>query len=74
MTLKKKASQLKKGDKILGQTNFWYVEDVHRSHLTGNSYPVIDVVDAFGKRKSIETGQNEKFQDHIYEVEVPPKN
>jgi hypothetical protein len=34
-------------------------------------YPVIEVTDSRGIKKMIETGQNEKFQDHVYEVDLP---
>jgi hypothetical protein len=45
------------------------VESVKNSSLTGSSYPVIVVRDSNGVVKTIETGANEKFQDHIYDVE-----
>ena len=69
MSVKKRARELRVGDKILSNTNWYKVTAVRNSTLTGSTYPVIDVVDAFGNTKSIETGANERFQDHIYEVE-----
>jgi hypothetical protein len=71
MTVKKKADELQVGDKIVGQTNFYVVDSIKPSGLTGVRYPVIDVTDSHGLKKTIETGANEKFQDHIYEVELP---
>ena len=71
MIVKKKAKDLCVGDKILGQTNYYNVVGVKNSSLTGCMYPVIEVTDSRGIKKMIETGQSEKFQDHVYEVEVP---
>ena len=71
MTVKKKANELRVGDKILGETNFYIVNSVKNSALTGSIYPVIEIVDSHGLTKIVETGANEKFQDHIYEVELP---
>jgi len=70
MVVKKKASQLRVNDKILGNTNYYIITSVKNSTFTGSTYPVIEVVDAFGNKKTIETGSSEKLQDHIYEVEV----
>jgi len=70
--VKKKANELRVGDKILGQTNFYVVMDVRASKFTGNTYPVIDIVDSKGQKMTVETGASEKFQDHIYEVDSPP--
>ena len=72
MTVKKKANQLRVGDKIVGNTNYWLIKAIRPSSLTGSMYPILDVVDAFGKEMSIETGANEKLQDHIYEVDLAP--
>jgi len=70
MIVKKKANQLRVGDKILGETNWWRIVAIRNSTYTGNTYPIIDVLDSFNKKRTIETGANEKFQDHIYEVET----
>jgi hypothetical protein len=69
MSVQKKARDLRVGDKILGGTVNYLVESVKNSALTGSSYPVIVVLDTNGVRRTIETGANEKFQDHIYDVE-----
>jgi len=69
MSVKKRARELRVGDKILGTTNWYKVLAVRNSTLTGSTYPVIDIEDAFGNKKTIETGGNEKLQDHIYEVD-----
>jgi hypothetical protein len=70
MIVRKKARELQVGDKILGGgTNFFKVLAKANSALTGSTYPVITVEDSFGNRKNIETGANERLQDHIYEVE-----
>ena len=71
--VKKKANQLVPGDKILGQTNFYFIDSVKPSALTGSTYPVIEITDSHGIKKVIETGANERFQDHVYEVELPVK-
>jgi hypothetical protein len=71
MIVKKKAADLRVGDKILGQTNYYNVTSVKNSSLTGCMYPVIEVTDSRGIKKMIETGGNEKFQDHVYEVDLP---
>jgi hypothetical protein len=70
MIVKKKAHELAVGDKILGNTNFYVINELKPSSLTGVTYPVIEVTDAYGNKKTIETGANEKFQDHIYEVDT----
>jgi hypothetical protein len=69
MSVRKKANQLRIGDKILGNTNYYKVMSVRNSAMTGSTYPVIEVEDMFGNKQTIETGANEKFQDHLYEVE-----
>ena len=69
MSVRKSARDLRVGDKILGGQNYWIIESIENSKLAGRSYPAISVVDAYGVRKVIETGANEKLQDHIYEVE-----
>jgi len=71
MQVQMKARDLKVGYIILGANNNWKITAVRPSTLTGVSYPVIDVVDSFDKIMSIETGYNEKLQDHVYNVEIP---
>ena len=69
MSVRKSARDLRAGDKILGGSNYWVIQSVKNSALTGSSYPCITVIDSNGVQKVIETGANEKLQDHIYEVE-----
>jgi len=71
MQVQMKARDLKVGYIILGANNNWKITAVRPSTLTGVSYPVIDVVDSFDQIMSIETGYNEKLQDHVYNVEIP---
>ena len=71
MIVRKKARELQVGDKILGLgSNFFKVLTKANSTMTGSTYPVITIEDSYGGRKVIETGANEKLQDHIYDVEV----
>lgn len=68
---KKRASELRVGDKILGNTNHFEILAIRQSPLTGVTYPILDVVDAHGVTRTLETGKDTKTQDLEYEVEAP---
>ncbi len=69
VAIKKTAADLKKGDKILGNTNWYVVKSLKPSPISGVRCPILEVEDRFGVKKTIDTGSNERMQDHIYEVE-----
>jgi hypothetical protein len=71
MTTQKTAGELQVGDRIVGNTNYYTVIAIRPSILTGRHRPVIDVKDADGKLMTIDTGANEKLQDHLFEVDRP---
>lgn len=64
----KRARELKVGDKIMGNTNWFLIQSLEKG-IAGVFHPRITGVDAFGKPMSIDTGATGILQDTTYEVE-----
>jgi hypothetical protein len=71
-TIEKRPHELRVGDRILGATNFYTIETIRFTGLSGTLFPVIEIVDMNGIRKTVDTGSTPQLQDHIYECDPRP--
>lgn len=67
--IEKKASQLRVGDRIVGNTNYMTI-DVIRPGIAGIFFPIIECTDATGRKLVVDTGSTPRLQDSTFTVDA----